>query len=127
MTILITGTHLLLSADWVSGEVSKDMTAPLYDVKSHFSEYVTMAENGEVIEITKHGVPTVVIVRKREWDEVNDEYARNHRPSFMESVRKWREETGGLAQEEAEEFCASLERMREEEKNTAWPEENPWE
>ena len=27
------------------------MTAPLYDVKARLSEYVTMAENGEVVEI----------------------------------------------------------------------------
>lgn len=99
------------------------MTAPLYDVKSRFSEYVTMAENGEVIEITKHGVPTVVIVSKREWDEVNDEYARNHRPSFMESVRKWREENKEYLDDE---YSNILEKLREEEKNTVWPEVNPW-
>ena len=27
------------------------MTAPLFDIKAKFSEYVTMAENGDVVEI----------------------------------------------------------------------------
>lgn len=86
-----------------------------------------MAEDGEVIEVTKHGVPTVVIVSRRAWDEANEDYTRRHRPSFMESLRKWREETGGLTQEDAEEFCDLLERLHEEEKNEVWPEKNPWE
>ena len=31
------------------------MTVPLFDVKAKLCEYVTLAENGDVIEITKHG------------------------------------------------------------------------
>lgn len=100
------------------------MTAPLYDVKSRFSEYVTMAEDGEVIEVTKHGVPTVVIVSRRAWDEANEDYTRRNRPSFMESLRKWREENQDCL---GDEFAEILEKLHEEEKNEVWPEENPWE
>ena len=38
------------------------MTAPLFDIKAKFSEYVTFAENGNVIEITKHGKTSAVII-----------------------------------------------------------------
>ncbi|MCQ2597820.1 MAG: type II toxin-antitoxin system prevent-host-death family antitoxin, partial [Treponema sp.] len=63
------------------------MTAPLYDIKARFSEYVTMAENGEVVEITKHGTTTAVIISLKMFNELNDEYQEMHRPSFVDEVR----------------------------------------
>ncbi len=106
------------------------MTAPLYDIKARFSEYVTMAENGEVVEITKHGVATSVIISMKLYNQLIDEYEENHRPSFMEMVRKWREECGGLLEDEADDFCEHLERLRQkdrEEELKNWNSEvNPW-
>lgn len=92
------------------------MTAPLYDVKARLSEYVTMAENGEVVEITKYGVGTTVIISKKEYERLNDEYEQNHMPSFMDLVNEWRMKTGGLSQEDADEFCNILEKQHEEER-----------
>ena len=45
------------------------MTVPLFDVKAKLSEYITMAENGEVIEITKYGKTSAVIVSLKEYEE----------------------------------------------------------
>ena len=45
------------------------MTAPLYDVKARLSEYITYAENGEIVEITKHGTVSAVIISKKDFDE----------------------------------------------------------
>lgn len=87
------------------------MTAPLYDVKARFSEYVTMAENGEVVEITKHGVATSVIISVKLYNQLKDEYEENHRPSFMEMVRKWRAECGDVLDDE---LCQLIEQSRRE-------------
>ncbi len=103
------------------------MTAPLYDVKARLSEYVTMAENGEVVEITKYGVGTTVIISKKEYERLNDEYEQNHMPSCMDLVNEWRLKTGGLSQEEADEFCNILEKQHEEEKLYDDDGENIWE
>lgn len=92
------------------------MTAPLYDIKAKFSEYVTMAEQGEVVEITKHGVATSVIISMKLYNQMKEEYEELHRPSFMDSVRKWRAECGGLTKEEADEYCNTLDRLREEQR-----------
>ena len=92
------------------------MTAPLYDIKAKFSEYVTMAEQGEVVEITKHGVATSVIISIKLYNQMKEEYEELHRPSFIDSVRKWRAECGCLTQEEADEYCNTLDRLREEQR-----------
>ncbi len=102
------------------------MTAPLYDIKAKFSEYVTMAENGEVVEITKHGTTTAVIISLKMFNELNNEYQELHKPSFVEQVRKWRQQTGGLTQEEAEEFIKACEEDRHNELTNPHREENPW-
>lgn len=103
------------------------MTAPLYDVKARFSEYVTMAEEGEVVEITKHGNATTVLISIKIFNELNENESIKRQPSFMERVKKWREETGGLSQEEAEDFCNLIEKLKhEEDAISSNREENPW-
>jgi len=101
------------------------MTAALYDVKAHLSEYITYAENGEVVEITKHGVATTVLISLKMFQELQSEHQQRNKPSFIEAVKKWRHETGGLSQEEADEYCNSLELMRKDEKKEK-ERENPW-
>lgn len=101
------------------------MTAALYDVKAHLSEYITYAENGEVVEITKHGVATTVLISLKKFQELQNEYNQRNKPSFIEAVEKWRKETGGLSQEEADEYCNMLEQFRKDEKNEK-ERENPW-
>jgi len=101
------------------------MTAALYDVKAHLSEYITYAENGEVVEITKHGVATTVLISLKMFQEMQSEYQQRNKPSFIEAVAKWRQETGGLSQEEADEYINSLEKFRKEESNYK-ERENPW-
>lgn len=85
------------------------MTAPLFDIKSKFSEYVTLAENGDVVEITKHGKTTAVIIGLKEYSELK----RNYRPSFIDKVNEWKHKTGGLTQTEYNEYQNMLRRNKE--------------
>ena len=85
------------------------MTTPLFDAKAHFSEYVIMAENGETVEITKHGKTTAVIIGLKEFQELK----QNYRPSFLDKVNEWKRKTGGLTQEEYSEFEKALTRSKE--------------
>ena len=66
------------------------MTAPLYDIKAKFSEYVSKAENGEVVEITKHGTTTAVIISLKMYNELNTEYQNFNKPGFVDLIKKWR-------------------------------------
>ena len=85
------------------------MTAPLFDIKSRFSEYVTMAENGEVVEITKHGKISAVIIGINEFNRLQE----NYRPSFVEKLNEWRRNTDGLSQGEYQDFENALKRNKE--------------
>ena len=85
------------------------MTAPLFDIKSKFSEYVTLAEDGEVVEITKHGKTTAVIIGLNEYSELK----KNYRPSFIDKVNEWKHKTGGLTQTEYNEYQNMLRRNKE--------------
>lgn len=85
------------------------MTAPLFDIKSKFSEYVTLAENGDVVEITKHGKTTAVIIGLKEYSELK----KNYRPSFIDKVNEWKHKTGGLTQTEYNEYQNMLRRDKE--------------
>lgn len=83
--------------------------AALYDVKAKFSEYVTMAENGDVVEITKHGRTSAVIIGIKEYTLLKE----NYRPSFIEQVNKWKLKTGGLSEIEWTKFNQNLKRDKE--------------
>lgn len=85
------------------------MTAPLFDIKSKFCEYVTLAENGDVVEITKHGKTTAVIIGLKEYSELK----KNYRPSFIDKVNEWKHKTGGLTQTEYNEYQNMLRRNKE--------------
>ncbi|MCR5189058.1 MAG: type II toxin-antitoxin system Phd/YefM family antitoxin [Treponema sp.] len=80
--------------------------AALFDVKARFSEYVTMAENGEVVEITKHGKTSAVIIGIKEYSRLKE----NYRPFFVDEVNKWRQKTGGLSEEDYRDFDDKLAR-----------------
>ena len=82
------------------------MTAPLFDVKAKFSDYVTQAENGEVVEITKHGRTSAVIIGINEYNQLKKSY----QPSFIESLKKWKMEGGGLSEDEFNDFENNLRR-----------------
>ena len=85
------------------------MTAPLFDIKARFSEYVTMAENGDVVEITKSGKTTAVIIGIKEYACLK----QNYRPSFVDKLNEWKRKTGGLTQQEYNNFEATLARNKE--------------
>lgn len=85
------------------------MTTPLFNAKARFSEYVTMAENGDVVEITKHGKTTAVIIGINEYNTLK----QNYRPSFIDKVNEWKRKTGGLSKEEYDEFSSCLARNNE--------------
>lgn len=100
------------------------MTAPLYDIKARFSEYVTMAENGEVVEITKHGTTTSVIISIKMFNELNDEYQELHKPSFIDLIKKWRAENKDILDDE---YANILEEIRKEDRTQFDNRGNPWE
>lgn len=100
------------------------MNAPLYDIKARFSEYVTMAENGEVIEITKHGNCTAVIISKKNYDKMNSDYQENHRPDFMQAIMKWRNKNAEFLDDE---YANHLEKLVQEDKQYFDSGVNPWE
>lgn len=100
------------------------MTVPLYEVKAKLSEYVTMAENGEVIEITKHGNTTSVIISLKEYNQLTGFNKNNYRPSFMEKLAAWRERNKEYL---SDEYAESLERMRKEDNASYKDRGNPWE
>ena len=85
------------------------MTTPLFDAKAHFSEYVILAENGETVEITKHGKTAAVIIGLKEFQELK----QNYRPSFVDKLNEWKRKTGGLTPKEYEEFSHALNRNKE--------------
>ena len=85
------------------------MTTPLFDAKAHFSEYVIMAEKGDVVEITKHGKTTAVIISVKEYNELK----QNYRPSFIDKVKEWKQKTGGLSEIEFNEFQNAVTRNKE--------------
>ena len=85
------------------------MTAPLFDIKAKFSEYVTMAENGDVVEITKHGKTTAVLISVNEYTKLKE----NYRPSFINKLNEWKIKTGGLTAAEYSDFTNSLTRNKE--------------
>lgn len=99
------------------------MTAPLYDVKARLSEYVTIAENGDAVEITKHGVPTAVIISIKQYADLKEEYYNNHRPSFLESLKKWRAEYAPYMDDE---YANTLEKLVQEDKKFIDNGVNPW-
>ncbi len=102
------------------------MKTPLYEVKARLSEYVTKAENGETVEITKHGSTTAVLISFERYNKLCEEFERRNKPVFIDSIRKWRQETGGLSQEEAEEFCSLLEHQRNEKAKPERREASSW-
>lgn len=85
------------------------MTTPLFDAKAHFSEYVTLAENGDVVEITKHGKTTAVIIGMKEYNDLKN----NYRPSFIDKLNEWKQKTGGLSETEFNEFQNAVTRNKE--------------
>ena len=94
------------------------MTAPLFDIKAKLSEYVTIAENGEVIEITKHGKTSAVIIGIDEYNQLK----KNYRPSIIEQVNTWKQKTGIFDQSDYEAFEKALKRNKEiySEENIFW-------
>ena len=85
------------------------MTAALFDVKAKFSEYVTMAEKGEVVEITKHGKTSAVIIGIQEYNQLKGE----KKPGFIDQLNNWRRRTGGLTAEEYSDFENVVARNKE--------------
>ena len=85
------------------------MTAALFDVKAKFSEYVTMAEKGEVVEITKHGRTSAVIIGIQEYNQLKGE----KKLGFIDQLNNWRRRTGGLTAEEYSDFENAVARNKE--------------
>ena len=85
------------------------MTVPLFDVKAKLSEYVTLAEQGQVVEISKHGKTSAVNVSLKDYELLK----KNYRPSFVEQLALWKAETGGLTQAEYDEFNNAIRRNKE--------------
>ena len=99
------------------------MTAPLYDIKAKFSEYVSKAENGEVVEITKHGTTTAVIISLKMYNELNTEYQNFNKPGFVDLIKKWRNKYQDILDND---FSDILENQHEKERKETDTRGNPW-
>lgn len=99
------------------------MTAPLYEVKARLSEYVTYAENGEVVEITKHGVATTVMISLKMFQDLYFDNQRRNKPSFIEAIQKWRQENFELLDDE---YADTVEKLVQEDKKIIDERGNPW-
>lgn len=91
------------------------MTAPLFDVKARFSEYVAMAENGEIVAVTKHGKTSVLLISQETLDQLTDGTEK-----FSDHYKKWLKDYG---EEMDDSFAEILEDSR---KSTAAEMENPF-
>lgn len=49
--------------------IGGNMTAPLYEVKSKFSEFVNMVQDGETLCITRHGKVVAVMISSDEYEQ----------------------------------------------------------
>lgn len=97
------------------------MTAPLFDVKAKFSEYVTRAEEGEVVQITKHGAATAVIISLKAYEELKTAASANSGDFFMDRVYKWRQKAGAIFDDE---FAQNVEDSRKKQQESGRA--NPW-
>ena len=91
------------------------MTAPLFDVKARFSEYVAMAEDGEIVAVTKHGKTSVLLISQETLDQLT-----NGTEKFSDNYKKWLKDCG---EEMDDSFAEILEDSR---KSTAAEMENPF-
>lgn len=91
------------------------MTAPLFDVKARFSEYVAMAEDGEIVAVTKHGKTSVLLISQETLDQLTDGTEK-----FSDHYKKWLKDCG---EEMDDSFAEILEDSR---KSTAAEMENPF-
>lgn len=73
------------------------MTAPLYDVKNKFSEYVSLAQNGQVIEVQKYGKPAVVILDAEEYYK-----SKSQKSNTLGSISDWRQKWEKVLAEEGD-------------------------
>lgn len=69
------------------------MQEQLFRIKNELSEYVKQAENGNVVEITKYGRTSAVIIGIDQYNELNTAGANTFRKLFNE----WKND-GGLPQ-----------------------------
>lgn len=99
------------------------MTAALYDVKAHLSEYITYAENGEVVEITKHGVATTVLISLKMFQDLQSEHQKRNKPTFIEAIAKWREENYEFLDDE---YADNVEKFVQEDKKIIDERGNLW-
>ncbi len=61
------------------------MTAPLYEVKSKFSEFVNMVQDGETLCITRHGKVVAVMISSDEYEQKTPQ-----KKTFLEAFIDWK-------------------------------------
>ncbi len=82
------------------------MNAPLYEVKSKFSEYVNLAEQGQVVEVCKYGKPAVVMIdAKAYYEGLKPKVSR-----FDLWYSKWRQEFDDVLRTEGSSEMADFEK-----------------
>ena len=63
------------------------MTAvPIFDVKNRLPYFIHLAENGETIQITRHGKPVARIISEKEVEQEH----KTESQVFMEKLMEWR-------------------------------------
>lgn len=74
------------------------MQIPLFEVKNKLSEYVRRTENGETVELTKHGETAAVLIGADEYRELTD----NCNTSFKQLYETWLREFPAAGSRDAE-------------------------
>lgn len=68
------------------------MQEQLFKIKNELSEYVKQAEKGNVVEITKYGRTSAVIIGIDQYNELNTSGTNNFKKLYTE----WKNETEGV-------------------------------
>ena len=71
------------------------MQEQLFKIKNELSEYVKQAEKGNVVEITKYGRTSAVIIGIDQYNELNSSGMNNFKKLFTE----WKKNSDGISNE----------------------------
>lgn len=81
----------------------------LYEVKNQLSRVIQNAENGEIIELTRHGKPAAIIIGVEQFTEM-----KSQKPNFKSSYRRFRDKWFTCSAEwEEDDFVNLFENIRD--------------
>lgn len=79
----------------------------VYEARNNLSALIKTAESGEVVEITRHDKPVVVMLKKEDFEKMRP------KKNFWERFEEWKR-NAGISNEELAEAGEELEKILEE-------------